>query len=104
MLSRYGTFSQTSELTRGGAYSVSLDRLLAHAGFDARQAIRFWENRGKGPQTADCTAVQANTTPLLTRLIMGDQHPDSQLRVQVLKDELSRWEREKKAALAQKSK
>ena len=34
-------------------------RLLAHAGFDPRQAVRFWEGRRETPQTAECSPARA---------------------------------------------
>jgi len=84
--------------------------LLAHAGFDARGTIRFWEHRsgeeaecakpgGKAPDTNQNVATQK-----IARQIMGDKqtHPVGALRVNSLKEELARWESERQKALASK--
>ncbi|PPQ66222.1 hypothetical protein CVT24_000334 [Panaeolus cyanescens] len=78
-------------------------RILAHAGFDARDAIKFWENRAND---GDC--ARASTSEMLAgepspmkyaRSIVGDSHPLSEMRVQSLKKELERWEKERTEAL-----
>jgi len=81
-------------------------RLLAHAGFDPRQAIRFWESRQETPQTADCSPAHAgdffahDESP--PHRWMGDSHPMHKVRVQKLKEELDRWEDERRRAREEK--
>lgn len=90
-------------------------RLLAHAGFDARDAVKFWENRSASkaecaraerperapfterPHTEQPASDEANS---LVRRIMGSGHPVEEVRVERLKEELLRWETERQAALA----
>lgn len=84
-------------------FLIRISRLLAHAGFDARKAVDFWENR-----TADSTECSRAETPQgvspkplsLARKIMGSGHPVNEVRVERLKGELVRWEIERRAALA----
>ena len=80
---------------------LSPSRLLAHAGFDARDAVKFWEQRS-GP-TAECRRSgqpEAPTPPSkIARQIMGASHPVSELRVNSLKDELARWEIERQRVI-----
>ena len=81
-------------------------RLLAHAGFDARHAVRFWEGRQETERTMECTPGRApdlveqhewERTSLPMRW-MGSSHPMSVVRVERLKDELRRWEIQREAA------
>jgi hypothetical protein len=66
-------------------------RLLAHAGFDARSAVQFWEDRSASEcSTPYSDQVEASNT--LVRRIMGSSHPVNELRVESLKSELQRWE------------
>jgi hypothetical protein len=81
-------------------------RLLAHAGFDARQAVRFWENRQATPKNAECSLTRAESFEQhesLQRRIMGSGHPVNEVRVERLKSELTRWEKERREALSQLS-
>lgn len=75
--------------------------LLAHAGFDARVAIQFWESRQKDPKAAECAVTHAEQPkdPNLARRIMGSTHPFHDIRVDKLKDELVRWELERRVAV-----
>ena len=76
-------------------------RLLAHAGFDARDAVKFWEQRS-GP-IAECRRSGQPEAPnqpsKIARQIMGASHPVSELRVNSLKDELTRWEIERQKVI-----
>jgi len=107
----------SGELTKIGEYCTNMKqeieadivsaRLLAHAGFDAREAVKFWENRQSTAKTAECsstTAEKVNLTPTagaqtLGLRIMGSSHPVNEVRVEKLKQELLRWETEKQAVL-----
>ena len=81
-------------------------RLLAHAGFDPREAVRFWEDRSHNAQTAECSpqraeafvAQEASSATTIARRIMGETHPVHELRVEKLKSELERWEQMRRAA------
>ncbi|KAJ8455498.1 hypothetical protein ONZ45_g18930 [Pleurotus djamor] len=81
------------ELVKLGEYCTSMKqeleadvvstRILAHAGYDARHAVRFWEER------INVTMPE----------IMGSTHPVNDIRVEKLRAELDRWETERQAAL-----
>ena len=81
-------------------------RLLAHAGFDPREAVRFWEDRSHNAQTAECSpqraeafvAQEASSATTIARRIMGETHPVHELRVEKLKSELERWEQKRQEA------
>jgi hypothetical protein len=75
--------------------------LLAHAGFDPRHAIRFWESRHEpSERTAECTPRRASEAiahekwekEAMPMRWMGSTHPYNVVRVDKLKDELRRWE------------
>lgn len=103
----------SGELSKLGQYCMSMKqeieadvvsaRLLAYAGFDARDAVKFWENRD---QDADCSSSQGAKTgqtegiSTLTRGIMGSTHPVNEVRIERLKQELERWKEARLAALA----
>jgi len=71
-------------------------RLLAHAGFDAREAVRFWEDRSQ----VECSP-QRDGQGRLVLGIRGDiYHPLNATRVAKFREELERWEDEKMALLA----
>lgn len=73
-------------------------RLLAHAGFDARGAVRFWENRSSNTKSVDCAKKASGEPSLDERLAMslwGQTHPVNEIRVDALKQELARWEVER---------
>lgn len=94
----------SGELAKMGQYCTSVKqeieadvvsvRLLAHAGFDARDAVSFWEKRSASQ--AECALVDSSVKPMV-----GATHPLNQDRVQVLKNELVRWETERRARLVQ---
>ncbi|TCD69340.1 hypothetical protein EIP91_007896 [Steccherinum ochraceum] len=75
-------------------------RLLAHAGFDPRHALRFWEERGETEQTAECTPgkAKAKAASDLRLRWMGSAHPLNQVRVGKLREEFERWEKERAKA------
>ncbi|KAH9935259.1 peptidase family M48-domain-containing protein [Amylocystis lapponica] len=104
----------TGEITRISEYCTSQKqeveadvvsaRLLAHAGFDPRHAVHFWEGRTDTPQTAECSPALAqerfrNEDPALQRRWMGETHPLNTERVERLKAELVRWENARRDAL-----
>ena len=69
-------------------------RLLAHAGFDAREAVKFWEVRSstipeRGQPGHPATR---NVSEAVIRRIVGSTHPVNETRVDRLKSELARWE------------
>ena len=78
------------------------DRLLAHAGYDARKTIEFWEQRRDLAQS-ECTPIRSEQEThrklSLVMRIMGETHPLNEERVTRLKGELARWDRERKKAL-----
>ncbi|KAJ3936330.1 MAG: hypothetical protein NXY57DRAFT_886137 [Lentinula lateritia] len=108
----------SGELTKVGEYCTSLKqeheadvvsaRLLAHAGFDAREAISFWEQRAlSATECAHAESIDpaSSDEPIskserLIRRIAGTGHPVNEARVDKLKSELVRWETERRAALA----
>ncbi|KAH8099924.1 hypothetical protein BXZ70DRAFT_192706 [Cristinia sonorae] len=75
-------------------------RLLAHAGFDPRHALRFWENRGETESTAECTpsTAKAKTQGDFQMRWMGSAHPLNEVRVSKLREEFERWETERQKA------
>ncbi|KAH9063848.1 hypothetical protein EDB87DRAFT_1600719 [Lactarius vividus] len=107
------------ELSRLGDYCTSMKqeieadvvsaRLLAHAGFDPRSAVRFWEDRADDRQSSECVASaafdsehreeQAQSTFALK--IMGSGHPVNQVRVEKLRKELDRWRTERERVLTE---
>ncbi|KAH9850262.1 peptidase family M48-domain-containing protein [Lenzites betulinus] len=120
-----GEFSQLSEYCTSQKQEVEADvvsaRILAHAGFDPRDAARFWEARRDSPKTAECspalaeaTAAAAGSEPeaastsvmsgvlALPRRLLGDTHPMHEVRVAKLRAELERWEVEREAARAKR--
>ncbi|KIY71490.1 hypothetical protein CYLTODRAFT_429409 [Cylindrobasidium torrendii FP15055 ss-10] len=101
----------SGELVKVGDYCTSMKqeieadvvsaRLLAHAGYDARAAVNFWEVQAAQPtQCAHADSIDgAQNTETLARRIMGTGHPVNQVRVERLKSELVRWETERRATL-----
>ncbi|KAH9002980.1 hypothetical protein EDB86DRAFT_2894337 [Lactarius hatsudake] len=107
------------ELSRLGDYCTSMKqeieadvvsaRLLAHAGFDPRSAVRFWEDRADDRQSLECFASaafapeqseeQARST--FAMKIMGSGHPVNQVRVEKLRKELDRWRTERERVLTE---
>lgn len=102
----------SGELTKMGEYCTTANqeieadvvsaRILAHAGFDARDAIRFWESRTQ--DDIECHRVEAvkppNSVQTVARSIMGSTHPVNEKRIAGLRNELDRWEAERRAAAA----
>ncbi|KAJ7104139.1 hypothetical protein B0H15DRAFT_808715 [Mycena belliarum] len=103
------------ELEKVGEYCTSLKqeieadvvsaRLLAHAGFDARNAVTFWENRSSSAEcaSADRKQPQEHPSSSFVHKITGSQHPVNDVRVNSLKGELLRWETERRAELRRRS-
>ena len=103
----------SGHLTELGEYCTSVKqeieadvvsaRLLAHAGFDARKAVAFWESREDAPKSAKCSSAKRSDAPLDSwnpaRPIMGASHPVHEVRIEKLKSELVRWELEKRVAV-----
>ncbi|KAG6851106.1 hypothetical protein H0H93_000986 [Arthromyces matolae] len=78
-------------------------RLLAHAGFDARHAIKFWEVRSsESEHPVECSKQQYQNERLVRRIV-GETHPVVHKRIEALKSELRRWENERKLAVAKRS-
>jgi Zn-dependent protease with chaperone function len=103
-----GEISKIGEYCTSAKQEIEADvvsvRLLAHAGFDARKAVQFWVHRQNTPKTAECSVSHAScppTDPNLARRIMGSTHPMNELRVDKLRDELVRWELERRVAMSQ---
>jgi hypothetical protein len=84
-------------------------RLLAHAGFDPRKAVQFWEVRAEDSQVSECIASAAfdrehdkNQSQLqrnFTLKIVGSGHPVNEVRVEKLREELDRWRTERERVL-----
>ena len=106
----------SGELTKVGEYCNSVKqeieadvvsaRLLAHAGFDARDAVAFWERRHSSSKPSDCgSTIRPSESPVLQEArslahrITGQRHPVDEVRVEKLKGELVRWELERRVAL-----
>ena len=83
-----------------------LYRILAHAGFDARKAVSFWQERDEA-EVSECSPKRAEEYAAgkssLARRIMGSTHPQHSQRVARLKAELDRWETKRMKALQQLS-
>ena len=83
--------------------TATLYSLLAHAGFDPRHALRFWEERSETEQTAECTPSKAKAKAAHTYQMrwMGSAHPLNEVRVTKLREEFERWEKERQKARKQ---
>ncbi|KAJ6619774.1 hypothetical protein B0H10DRAFT_2024923 [Mycena sp. CBHHK59/15] len=104
----------SGELEKIGEYCTSVKqeieadvvsaRLLAHAGYDARKAVTFWEHRSNSA-TAECHSAERKETPSssFVHKIAGSKHPVNEVRVNSLKSELLRWETEKRAELRRRT-
>ncbi|KAG6817688.1 hypothetical protein H0H87_005447 [Tephrocybe sp. NHM501043] len=76
-------------------------RLLAHAGFDARDAVKFWEVRTEN--LAKCSNEKEpapSSQEHLVRKIMSSTHPVNELRIKALRDEIARWETERQRVVS----
>ncbi|KAG5643013.1 hypothetical protein DXG03_001751 [Asterophora parasitica] len=74
-------------------------RLLAHAGFDARDAVKFWEVRSM-TECSRTDSIEPRLKFNVARQIMGSTHPVNELRIEGLKEELARWETERAAVIS----
>ncbi|KZS94198.1 hypothetical protein SISNIDRAFT_485120 [Sistotremastrum niveocremeum HHB9708] len=91
-----GEISKRGEICSGRKMEIEADvvsaRLLAYAGFDPREAIKFWERRID--QNTECSADSNLETPPQGSWAMGQGvHPLNQERVLRLRQELTRWEK-----------
>jgi hypothetical protein len=106
----------SGHLTELGEYCTSVKqeieadvvsaRLLAHAGFDARKAVEFWEGRQDVPKSARCSSASTDASPDTwnpARRIMGASHPVHEVRIEKLKSELVRWELEKRVTVQRRA-
>ncbi|KAJ7707701.1 peptidase family M48-domain-containing protein [Mycena rosella] len=98
----------SGEMEKVGEYCTSVKqeieadvvsvRLLAHAGYDARKAVTFWEHRTNS--LAECSSDhKEHPSSSFVHKITGSQHPVNEVRVNSLKGELLRWETERRAEL-----
>ncbi|TFK75228.1 hypothetical protein BDN72DRAFT_787894 [Pluteus cervinus] len=101
-----GEFAKLSEHCTSVPQEIEADvvsaRLLAHAGFDARDALKFWETRGTAAECSNIEptlALESERSTLVMR-ITGNSHPVNTVRVEKLKEELERWETERRVALS----
>ncbi|KZT73703.1 hypothetical protein DAEQUDRAFT_721773 [Daedalea quercina L-15889] len=111
-----GEISHITEYYTSQSQEVEADivsaRLLAHAGFDPRHAIYFWEGRGETPKTAECTPGRAEERQreedsallALPRRWISSSHPMNVVRVQKLRQELDRWEEARRKAKEKREK
>jgi predicted Zn-dependent protease len=79
-------------------------RLLAYAGFDARDAVRYWEKRVGESSKTECAVNRAepvarDSASALTRNITGEGHPAADTRILRLREELQRWEEQRQERL-----
>ncbi|KAH8118036.1 hypothetical protein DFH11DRAFT_873748 [Phellopilus nigrolimitatus] len=112
------TESCTSMVQEFEADAVSA-RILAHAGFDARKTVDFWERR-RAASVSECSPQRAaenadfeydpaaavpgavptrSLSSRLARRIVGVTHPVHEARVLRLKSELQRWQTERAKVL-----
>jgi len=73
-------------------------RLLAHAGFDAREAVTFWEERDQ----VKCSSPGKDRQGNMVQGIRGESHPLNEMRVSKFREELQRWKDAREAVLAQR--
>ncbi|KAJ6576463.1 hypothetical protein DFH09DRAFT_914526 [Mycena vulgaris] len=100
----------SGELEKVGEYCTSVKqeieadvvsaRLLAHAGYDARKAVTFWEHRSN---STECSSAKDQPSSSFVHKITGSQHPVNEVRVNSLKGELLRWETERRAELRRRT-
>jgi Zn-dependent protease with chaperone function len=82
-------------------------RLLAYAGFDARDAVRFWQKRIEVNPNAECTTKRSdcpvsNSKMALTHKITGDDHPLAETRILRLREELQSWDEQRQMRLEER--
>ncbi|KAH9945374.1 peptidase family M48-domain-containing protein, partial [Epithele typhae] len=102
-----GELSHLQEYCTSQKQEVEADvvsaRLLAHAGFDPREAVRFWEGRLDEPQAAECsTRPSPDSASAMARKMSGETHPLHETRISKLRAELERWEKSRAAARARR--
>ena len=73
-------------------------RLLAHSGFDAREAVKFWAERAPVGCGSPAKDRQGNSV----QGIRGESHPLNEVRVAKFKEELQRWKNVRVDVLAQR--
>ncbi|KAJ7773284.1 hypothetical protein B0H16DRAFT_1511744 [Mycena metata] len=83
-------------------------RLLAHAGYDARNAVKFWERRAGAGAAIECSSAnerkaKEGPSTFFALKLMGSKHPVHEVRVIRLKEELLRWEMERRAELRRRA-
>ncbi|KAJ7066984.1 hypothetical protein C8F01DRAFT_980229 [Mycena amicta] len=103
----------SGELEKVGEYCTSVKqeieadvvsaRLLAHAGYDARKAVTFWEQRSATECSSTTERKEEFPSVSIVHKITGSRHPMNEVRVSCLKDELLRWETERRAELAKRT-
>ncbi|KAG6890122.1 hypothetical protein C0992_003075 [Termitomyces sp. T32_za158] len=101
-LVKMGELCTTSVVKEIEADVVSA-RLLAHAGFDVRDAVRYWENQSSNSKPVDCGTNTYGEPSLDERLAMalwGQAHPVNELRADALRQEIARWEDERRRQVA----
>ncbi len=75
-----------------------VSRILAHAGYDARKAVRFWDMRREA-ESAECAPRRTGSafvSSMLAKRMSGTTHPRDGERVARLQAELDNWERIRK--------
>ncbi|KAI0303754.1 hypothetical protein B0F90DRAFT_1809455 [Multifurca ochricompacta] len=110
----------SGELSKLGEYCTSMKqeieadvvsaRLLAHAGFDPRKAVRFWEDRADVFQGSECVASavfesehrESQSQNTFALRIAGSGHPVNEVRVEKLREELDRWRAERERVLLER--
>ncbi|KAF9533816.1 hypothetical protein CPB83DRAFT_756947 [Crepidotus variabilis] len=103
-----GELAKISEYCNSVHQEIEADvvsaRILAHAGFDARSAVSFWEGRGE----SECAIRMGNSKDdggrHLESNMSGPLHPMGETRLKCLRDELQRWECERRNALTKRAK
>ncbi|KAF7312241.1 hypothetical protein MIND_00237100 [Mycena indigotica] len=103
----------SGELEKVGEYCTSMKqeieadvvsaRLLAHAGYDARKAVTFWEHRSSTECSSTPERKEEVPSVSFVHKITSSTHPVNEVRVNCLKDELLRWETERRAELAKRT-
>lgn len=108
----------SGELSKLGEYCTSTKqeieadivsaRLLAHAGFDPRRAVQFWEDRAEASECVASAAFEraenreSPSQRAFTLRIMGSGHPVNEVRVEKLREELGRWRTERERVLSER--
>jgi len=92
-------------MTQEEEADVVSTRILAYAGFDARDAIKFWETRATQETEPECHPVVKDQVAHHAKFhdkglsgLVRTGHPDRMKRIAILRQELQRWEDARKAA------